>query len=80
MIANATAEEITDKGVRVSRDGPSEFLEGDTVVLAVGLEPQKKLAQELERKVDALHIIGDCVEPQRIAEAVERAFRVVREI
>ena len=55
-------------------------VKGDTVILAVGLASQKQLAQELEGKVNNLHVIGHCVEPQRIAQAIEGAFRVAREI
>jgi len=72
--------EITGKGVKASRDGELEFFEGDTVVLAVGLEPDKVLAQELEGKVASLYSIGDCVEARKILQAIEEGFRVAREI
>jgi len=46
----------------------------------VGLKPNKELTQNLEGKVAALYSIGDCVEVQRIAQAIEGGFRVAREI
>lgn len=70
METNAKAEEITDSGVRVIRNETSELFEGDTVVLAVGLQSNNKLVKELEGKV-ALYPVGDCVEPQRVAQAIE---------
>ncbi len=80
METNAKAEEITAKGVRVSRDGQSQFFEADSVVLAVGMQANPKLANELEGKVKALYVIGDSAKPQKIAEAVESGLRVGREI
>ena len=80
MERNAKVEEITDKGVRVSRDGSSEFFEADSVVLAVGMESNRQLAQELEGKVAALYVIGDSAQPGKITEASESALRVAREV
>ncbi|MFC2005556.1 FAD-dependent oxidoreductase [Chloroflexota bacterium] len=81
MEASIKAEEITGKGVRASReDGSSELFEGDTVVLAAGLKCDDELSRQLEGKVASLYSVGDCVEPHRVAEAVESAFKVAREI
>ena len=80
METKVNVVEITDKGVRASREGAAEFFEGDSVVLAVGLKPNKELTQKLEGKVAALYSMGDCVEVQRIAQAIEGGFRVAREI
>ena len=80
MDANVKVEEITNKGVRVSRNGISDFLDGDTVVLAVGFEADRELAEELKGKVAALYSVGDCVQPHGIKEAIEEGFCVGREI
>lgn len=80
METRAKVVEITDKGVRSIRNEVSELFQGDTVVLAVGMRPNNNLAKELRGKVMALHVIGDCTEPRRIAEAIEEGFRVAREI
>lgn len=80
MEANAKAVEITKKGVKVERDGATEFFEGDSVVLAVGTAPENALAKALEGKVANLHVVGDSYKPQRIAEAIDHGFRVAREI
>ena len=80
METGADVKEITAGGVRASQGGTSQFFEGDTVVLATGLEPDKELAQELEGRVAEIHSIGDCVEAQRIAQAIEGGFRIAREI
>ena len=80
MDTNTKVEEITNKGVRVSRDGVSDFLEGDTAVLAVGFTANKELAQELEGRVAALYSVGDCVEARMIREAIEEGFCIGMEI
>ncbi len=80
MDTNARVEEITDKGVRASREGVSDLLEGDTVVLAVGFAANKELAPKLEGRVAALYSVGDCVEARMIREAIEEGFRVGMEI
>jgi 2,4-dienoyl-CoA reductase (NADPH2) len=80
METRVKATEITERGVRGEREGETEFFEGDTVVLAAGMKPDTTLSQQLEGKVPALYSIGDCVEAQRIAQAVEAGLRVAREI
>jgi 2,4-dienoyl-CoA reductase (NADPH2) len=78
MERNAKVEEIIEKGVRVNRDGSIEFFEGDSAVLAVGMEPNRRLAQELEGKVRMLHVVGDSAKPGKIAQAIESGLRVAR--
>ena len=70
------AEEITEAGVVASREGSSQLFPADTVVLAMGMIPNKELLQELKGKVPAVHAIGDCLEPRRIAQAMEEGFRL----
>ena len=80
MERNAKVEEINENGVKASRDGSTEFFEADSVVLAVGMEPDKQLARQLEGKAKALHVVGDCAEPGKVTGAIESALRVAREI
>jgi len=70
--------EITDKGVKMSREGSSEFLEVDTVLIVMGkgVEANTKLVQELEGKVPVLYPIGDCANPGRIREAIASGFNI----
>ena len=71
---------ISDGGVYISQDGSQGFLQGDTVVLAMGMKPNKPLAEKLQGKVASLHIVGDCVQPRRLGEAIEEGFNVGRQI
>ena len=80
MRANTKAARITEKGVEATRDGATEFFEGDTVVLATGMMAKNELAKKLEHKVKVLYSIGDCAEPHRIVEAIENGFRIAAQI
>jgi 2,4-dienoyl-CoA reductase (NADPH2) len=80
MERNAKVEEITENGIRVNRDGNSEFFEGDSVVLAVGMESNRNLAHELEEKVVELHVVGDSAKPGKIAQAIENGFQVAQSL
>jgi NADPH-dependent 2,4-dienoyl-CoA reductase/sulfur reductase-like enzyme len=73
-------EKITDKGVIVrDKPGTRGEIEGDTVVLAGGFAPERKLVEEL-RDIHGLevHAIGDCVEPRRIHDAIHEGFFTAR--
>ena len=80
MERNAKVEEITERGVIVSRNGSAEFFEGNSVVLAVGMEPNQKLAQELEGGIATVHVVGDSAKPGKIARAIESGLQVARTI
>jgi len=78
MYVNAQPEEITKDGVRVNIAGTKELFKVDSVVLAVGREPDKTLAEKLQGKVSELHIIGDNVSPRLIRDAIHEGHRVGR--
>ncbi len=80
METRTKVEEITDRGVRVRHNGETEFFDGETIVLAVGMIPEKELAEELQGKVAELHVIGDCVAAGRIVDAIEGGFRTGQQI
>lgn len=80
MEANAKVVEITERGVRVQRDGEELSFEADSVVLATGMTPRRELLEELKGSPYELYSVGDCVEPRRIADAVAEATRVAYQI
>jgi len=73
MLTNAKVAEITNKGVKINRAGSEEFIEADTVV-KVGITTNTALARELEGKVPAVYVVGDCSEPGKLMEAVGSGF------
>lgn len=73
MFKEAKVTEITNKGIKISHAGSTEFIEADTVV-GVGITTNTGLAQELEGKVPELHLVGDCAEPGKLMEAIASGF------
>ena len=84
MESLAKVTEINRKGVKVSREGGKEdFLEADTVILALGLKPNPALANELKGKAPDIYLIGDVAEGvgvRRIREAIASGFEISSKI
>ncbi|MDO8472894.1 MAG: FAD-dependent oxidoreductase, partial [Dehalococcoidia bacterium] len=70
-------DKVDDKGVAISgKDGTRKVIEADTVVLAAGAISNRDLVKALEGQVPEVHLVGDCVEPRCIADAVEEGARI----
>ena len=80
MKSRTKVKEITRTGVKAITDGKEEFFEADSVVLAVGMEPNRNLANALNRADIKFHIIGDSLLPQKIAQAVDSGMRIGLEV
>lgn len=69
-------EEITADGVVViDHNWERQHLEADTVVIAVGMAPQKELVNALEGAAPEVIAVGDCVEPRDVGDAIHAAFQ-----
>ncbi|MFC1999449.1 FAD-dependent oxidoreductase [Chloroflexota bacterium] len=75
MYLNTPVLEVMEDSVVIGLLHEPVSLPADTVVLAIGAEPDNKLARELDGVVPELHIIGDCVEPRDAAAATYEAAR-----
>ncbi len=81
LLPGVKYDEITDRGVSITaKDGKETLIEADTVVLAAGARPNRKLYEELQGKGIEAHLIGDASEPRRIADAIADGARVGREL
>lgn len=73
--------EVVENGLKV-RDRNSrelKLIEGDWIVLAMGVEPATELIDALKGKVPQLYIVGDCHQPRTIMAAVyEGAFSALQ--
>jgi len=69
---------ITEEGAIFENNGGEKVLKSDTIVLALGLKAEAALSEELNDKVPELYVIGDCVKPRKIINAVWEAYRVAR--
>ena len=54
----------------VAADGSEEVIRANLVVLARGSLPQPTWLDQLRAKVPEVYVIGDCIEPRMIAEAL----------
>lgn len=75
-LPGAKGEEITGDGLVITRDGKSELLKADTIVLAVGYQPDRALYQGLMGKVFELYLIGDSRLPRDILGAIHEGYKV----
>jgi len=70
-------EKITDAGVVITTEGEEQTLNADTVVIAVGVEANKRLLEELGTMADVerIHSVGDCVAPRKVFNAIHDGLR-----
>ena len=81
MLTGVKYEEITDRSLVITnKEGQRQNIQVDTVVLATGAIQNTELVTELKGNDIALHLIGDCVTPGKIMDAVRDGARVGREI
>jgi 2,4-dienoyl-CoA reductase-like NADH-dependent reductase (Old Yellow Enzyme family)/thioredoxin reductase len=74
-------DEIHEKGVKATKaDSDSEFFKADTVVIAVGMKPVDRMANELKGTGTSLHIVGDCVRLGKVRDAIAAGFKAALEI
>jgi 2,4-dienoyl-CoA reductase-like NADH-dependent reductase (Old Yellow Enzyme family)/thioredoxin reductase len=73
LYLNSRVIEITDKAVMMTLGEDVFSLPADTVILAVGMRPENRLAKELEGLVPALYTLGDCSKPKDAAAVAVRA-------
>jgi 2,4-dienoyl-CoA reductase-like NADH-dependent reductase (Old Yellow Enzyme family)/thioredoxin reductase len=70
-----------ESGIRVVFQGSEKgFIEGDTVIMALGYRPLNQLEKDLQGLVPRIHSIGDCVKPRRIIDAVSEAYDIASQI
>ena len=62
--------------VITTKEGEKKSIEADTIVLATGSTPDKKLYEEIQGKVPEIHCAGDCVAPRTIRDAIAEGYRV----
>ena len=68
-----------DKVICVDKDGKPGELPFDNVVLATGLESREDISDRLSKRIET-HVIGDCLEPRKIINAVHDGFNAAMSI
>lgn len=80
VYTHAPVLEITQNGVVIALGEGVFLVPAETVALAVGYAPEKKLAEELAGIVPEVYTVGDCNEPSDAAAATLDAARVALRI
>ena len=81
ILTKTKGEAVVEEGLLVNTEtGTKEVLPADTIVLATGARPNQELYRELSGKVSEIYLVGDCVEPRRIFEAIAEGFDAGRAI
>lgn len=58
IIAGVELQEITNKGVKILRNGKEEFVPGDSVMVLPSMLPNNELAESIKGKIPEVHLIG----------------------
>jgi 2-enoate reductase len=81
VLTDACVREITTAGsVIVTVHDSKKTIKADTIVLAVGLQPDNALARELHGRFARLYTIGDCQEARNIMGAIWDGYEVGRTV
>ena len=79
ILTETNVLEINDEGIVIAnKSGQRSALSADTVVLALGLKSSDELSEALRDKIPELYVIGDCVEPRKVKDAIWEGFRAAR--
>jgi len=78
--AAATIESIDEKGVTVNENGVTSHIDADTVIISPAPVADKGIAALLKGKVPEVHVIGDCLQPRQIVDAIHEAYAVAANI
>jgi 2,4-dienoyl-CoA reductase (NADPH2) len=74
------ALEITENGVKVEREGRTEEIPADTVVIAAGAQSYNPLQEALESKGIACAVVGDAGQVNTAFDAVHQGFEAGRAV
>jgi 2,4-dienoyl-CoA reductase-like NADH-dependent reductase (Old Yellow Enzyme family)/thioredoxin reductase len=81
LMTGTTCTEALADGLSVcGKDGKSQVIAADTVVIATGSTPDSSLYDSLKGKIAPLYLVGDAVKPRSVYEAVKEGFKAGLEI
>ena len=79
ILSDVAFDGITDTGLTITnKDGKTETIEADNIVVALPLSPNTELYHAINGKCAEVYTVGDCREPHRIIHAVHDGSRVAR--
>jgi 2,4-dienoyl-CoA reductase (NADPH2) len=80
-ISEIRYEEITNEGLKVSKEGKSQTIEADTIITATSPKPNTELLKAIEGKAPEVCLLGlEDKEPGSIMNAIGNGYRIARAI
>ena len=70
MAAGPAADPEGDHGALL----PQRLLEADTILITIPLKPNRQLADSLKDAAPEVHVLGDCIKPGLIMDAVADGY------
>ena len=72
----AKVTRLTETGATVQQENRELTLPGETIVMAVGVRPNRALADALSGTAQEIHVIGDAAEPRMASDAIREGFEL----
>lgn len=81
IFCGVKSQEVIPEGIVITtKRGEKKTIKVDTLVVATGSKPNRRLFNQLEGKVKNIYLAGDSVEPRRIGNAVAEGFSIANSI
>lgn len=80
-VTGGTGRAVTDEGlIYTDREGQEHLLPADAVLCAVGMRACTGVMEELWNVVDEQYVIGDCVKPAQVTQAISDAYYLAKNL
>lgn len=80
-VTGGTGRAVTDEGlIYTDRVGQEHLLPADAVLCAVGMRACTGVMEELWNVVDEQYVIGDCVKPAQVTQAISDAYYLAKNL
>ena len=66
--------------IYTDREGQEHLLPADAVLCAVGMRARTGVMEELWNVVDEQYVIGDCVKPAQVTQAISDAYYLAKSL
>ena len=80
-VTGGTGRAVTDEGlIYTDREGQEHLLPADAVLCAVGMRACTDVMEKLWNVVDEQYVIGDCVKPAQVTQAISDAYYLAKSL
>ena len=80
-VTGGTGRAVTDGGlIYTDREGQEHLLPADAVLCAVGMRACTDVMEKLWNVVDEQYVIGDCVKPAQVTQAISDAYYLAKNL